>query len=218
MKSPEINDSDGIENRKKKLASLFESGLDSEDCIGYHGTSLEALEYMIEHGYLPGNSDQDKINAIHFYPLRSAFKDVHSNTPLEENVVKEAAGYASDISGEHYFLKKLNIPFDNEETRLKSRYLVIGCPNDPSDPNAEYNYFLKMGVDKRALDEALFEARKRKGVVLSFNNEIVKSFKIMPGDPGDLKIITPNGLSLDYISGIEPMGQKEWDYLEKLQK
>lgn len=207
--------------RIKKLVVLFETGLDSNDCIGYHGTSLEAVEFMIENGHLPGGKFEhiDSMeNWLYFspkYPMRSDYKEKASN-PIEE-----AKGYAGYIAGSHFLLRELGLDIDNQEFENKARNLVADTPNDMfNDPEAEHRFFQKMGINRESLDLLIKKARKRKGLVLGLSEERMSFQIILPGDAGgeDMRVHIPDGLGVDFLSGLEPVGDEEWEYFEKLQE
>jgi hypothetical protein len=70
------------------------------------------------------------------------------------------------------------------------------------------------------LDESIKKAKKRKGIVLGLSKKGLSSQTILPGDDEgeDMRVHVPNGLSVDFLSGIEPIGDEEWDYFESKQE
>lgn len=208
------------EERVKKLIDLFEMGLDSDDCIGYHGTSLEAIEFMIENGQLPGGKfghiDSDD-SWLYFSP-KEPMRDDYKGRGLDQ--LEDAKGYAEDIAQGHSLLKQLGLDIGNKDFEIKARHLATNDPNDLNDPDAEYNFFLGLGIEKKLLDKSIKKARKQKGVVLGLSKKGLSDQTILPGDKGgeDMRVHVPNGLSIDFLSGLEPLGDEEWDYFEKLQE
>lgn len=218
------NFEDEKKDRMKKLVELFEAGMDSKECIGCHGTSMESVEFLIEHGHLPGGKFEhigSEERWIYFFPEESHFPDVPKEKKFRKiDALKEAAGYADAIAKSHFLLKTLGLDIENEEFECVARGLATDNPNDINDPDAEYNFFIKMGIDKKQLKKTVKEARKRKGVVLGFSEKLLEGHLVMPGDSGenDLRISVPEGLKFEYLSGLEPMGDEEWEYFEKLQE
>jgi len=68
------------EKRAKLLLRLWKDGLKPKDSVGYHGTSIEALGYLLEKGVLRGApaDAQDVIpiqkGDLHFIPLGEIVK------------------------------------------------------------------------------------------------------------------------------------------------
>ncbi|MDP3882518.1 MAG: hypothetical protein Q8Q48_00475 [Candidatus Staskawiczbacteria bacterium] len=209
----------GREERVGQLVRLFEVGLDSKDCIGYHGTSLEAIEFMIENGHLPGGKfkhiDSGE-NWLYFSP-KEPMRDDYKGKGVDQ--LEDAKGYAEDIAQSHFLLKQLGLDIENKNLEIKARYLATNDPNDPHNPDAEYNFFIGLGIDKKLLDSSIKKARKRKGIVLGLSKKGLSDQTILPGDGGgeDMRVYVPNGLSIDFLSGLEPLGDEEWDYFEKFQ-
>jgi len=211
--------------RKEHLAKAFEAGLDDiENIIGFQGTSLEAIESLVETGRMPGYTGVDnefmQKGDLHFYPVKSKFEE-HSlaETFLDDDKgIETASLYADSIAGEHFLLKKLGIDIGDERYKEDARTLA----SDFYAPEREeiYKRFIEDGFDKKILDSAIKGAKKRKGVIISLSDKILKKYSPSPGDKneGDLKINFPDGFDYSYISGLEPVGQEEWEYFEKLQK
>lgn len=75
------------------------------------------------------------------------------------------------------------------------------------------------GVNEQTPKNHFVEAEKSgKGFVLTLIHALAAEFQVFPGEDHDqMKIITSNSLGIQFISGIEPVGQPEWDILEKIQ-
>ena len=75
------------------------------------------------------------------------------------------------------------------------------------------------GVDKRTINRLFREAEiTRKGVVISISKRVKEDFEVKPVDRDQKSIVTLSGLTIDYITGIEPLGKYEWEELEKIQQ
>ena len=211
----------------KRVIQLFEAGLDSPDCIGYHGTSLEAMDFLIEHGHLPGGGYDkgsttdipDGEKYLYFFPKKSEFsKHELADSFLEdEEILEETKGYSQGIAGSHYLLKKLGLNIDDQDLEFKARCLTGRIPIDAEE---EYQHFIGLGINEKVLDKTIEEAKKRRGVILVLSKKVLESHVISNGDEegGDLRILIPEGLTLEFLSGIEPVGQEEYRYFATLQK
>ncbi len=210
--------------RIQKIVELFEIGLDNDEgSIGYHGTSLEALEFLIKEGYLPGGTGTNlketdvQHGDLHFFPLKSKFAS-HAQVgtfPDESEILDDVAIYAEGIAGEHYLLRKLNFDLSDQKHGYMAR--ILARRSYDLDYQEAYTQMLLEGVDKKVLDAAIEGASKRKGVVIALSMQLLETYTPVDGDPGDLKIHFPKGLDLNGISGIEPMSTDEYDYLDRLQ-
>jgi len=221
----ELNPQLERQQRIARVVELFEKGLDdTEDCIGYHGTSLEALQYLIENGHWPVSNLEGFYGdtpGISFYPRKSQFSTfdlLGVNFPDEKYMAKEAANYAEQIARSHHLLRLLNLPIDDDAMEDNARNIANNSPDDARDPEKEYRFFLEIVKDKKILDEAIAKAKKRHGVVIGLSKSALGKGTVQHGDPGDLRILTPSGVDLSFISGIEPMGQEEFDFLKNLQR
>ena len=203
--------------RIKHIVQLFETGLDSEDCVGYRGTSLESMEYIVNNGVLLGRL-YGASREIYFFPFKSKFQNhpLRDTFPDEHDVIERTSQYAGQNAESHYLIRLLDLDIENAKDYVESLMLSEG------------DYFMdeilkkhpKLGFRRSNLLKIIHEAEKRKGFILGLNSKVLQSFKIMGScdiKEGDLKIVCPNGLPYKYLSGIEPLGQEEWDYLVKIQ-
>ena len=204
------------EERIKKIISLFERGMDTKDSVGYHGTSIESIEFLLENGHLPGGYDpEDGGNYLYFWPKKSKFEGnpLHDGLIEEKDALGMAEYYADELAKTHFLMKRFGLDMDDGKKTRMVRDLFSPVSHDEA-----YKSLLDLGIDKKELDFEIRQAEKRKGVVLSLNSNILESHSALPGDTEeDLRIAIPEGLKLDFISGLEPMGDKEWKYFENLQ-
>jgi hypothetical protein len=74
------------------------------------------------------------------------------------------------------------------------------------------------GLSAKKFFNIINASQNRKGVVLSFSPKILERYNITEDiDAPEEHVICSSSLSLECISGIEPLGQIEWDILVKLQ-
>ncbi len=209
------------QQREKQVVELFEMGLDDEEnTAGYHGMSLETLQFLIEQGHIPGYSREEVSSLVEpgdlfFVAIPECFPEFDKliQTNRYESPDKHAAGYANDLGKSHYILKQLGLPLNNTEIMVA----VIQAEDD------QESFDLLVQKSGKKIDEIkkIFrDARKRKGIVVALSKSLFTSDKhIRYGDDeADLRIQLPNGLTLKDIVGIDPQGQEELKFLEKLQE
>lgn len=215
------------EERCRKLVEYFENGLDNDaSTLGYHGTSLETIEYLIKHGHLPGGTGKKKsehdvaVGALHFYPSKEKF----ANHPLfaefsdKEKAIDGAGSYAKTIAATHYFLRALGLDLSNRDQTYIARYLTSWAHTVERDEI--FDDMISAGYDREYLEQTFERAIQRKGVILALNVDLLKSHQVLDGDAreGDLKVMLTEGLDCNGIVGLEPLGQEEWNYFEEMQR
>ncbi len=218
------------------LLDLFEKGLDNKDeGIGYHGTSLEAIEQLLVSGKLIGRTTEDKLlrrynlGDISFFPVKTKFPEhpLFSTFLDDDKIIGEAAGYAEDNARAHAFLKLVglnNVPEMYEHGKQVSfcswRFGREDYFPFMKDEKESVHAFLKRGVSICQIREAFLKTRHRKGVVLGLSEKILEFYEISGGDKGegDLVIKARGGLDYCFLCGLEPLGEEEWDFFERLQK
>ena len=187
-----------------RIVRLFEKGLDDGSSIGLHGTSLEAILHLSRYGRLPNTGrETDK---FYFHLLQSQ----------EFNpVLEEAKIYAKWNALNQYLKQKL--PFEPDPEELASIRLVDEFEELPKLAEQCKRHGITEGQINRWIDE--FEHSNSRGVVISVARRLAKDFKIEKGEGNPLEryVRIPSGLRLDYIRGIEPIGQYEWDKLIEIQ-
>lgn len=209
------------QQREKKVAELFEIGLDDEEqTAGYHGMSLETLQFLIEQGHMPGYSRPEASSFVDpgdlfFVAIPECFPnfDKLTQTGQYESPDQHAAGYANDLGKNHYILKQLGLPF-NDTQLLRA---VMQAENDPES----FELLLEKSGKTRAEIQKIFrDAKKRKGIVIALSKDLFTPEKLIRygNDEADLRIQIPQGLTLEHIVGIEPQGQAELKFLQKLQE
>ena len=223
--------------RERKIADLFEQGLDSPDIMAYHGTSLEAINELIKTGKLPSGKTDGGIGYLYFFRLDHPVPKEWLNGETEqENIMGGAKMYAKDLAHEtsmcrilgldinqdHDFLSAMERIFWQYQNRinvgrsseLEEKYLR---ENDENDILAKYIDQYGFPAIKAAFDESF----QRQGIIIGINQKIlahdVQSAYEELNDEG-WRANLPDGLPLEYISGLEPVGQPEYEYFEALQE
>jgi len=172
---------------------------------------------VIHELFLPGRLSPfpgfpNKYGDLWFYPAKSKF----INHPLlhtfhdESEITEKTELYANSCAFEHYFLKAFNLDFNDTVVMDDVIGLLIASPYS----SAAFKRFVESGIKRSDLVKTIRESHKRKGVVFSLKEELLHDFTPMDGDKGegDLKINCPDGLPIRFLSGLEPLGQQEWDY------
>jgi len=246
-------------SRRRKIAELFENGIDLEnpgETVAVHATSLEAVEQIIETGMLPTGKGSGAEGNIYFYRLDVSIPQEYllNNTQLEE--VQEGLGSYGRILGfEKNLAKKLNLDFVNDGIFLTRLYSSVEAIFYSKLYRGEFkakgladitNEQIRESASKITLDDlikdypayekefrqyanqcgieniiqAISEAFQRRGVVLGFSSKILELGPESAYEESDegWRVKVPNGLSLDYLSGIEPLGDVEYNYLEQIQE
>lgn len=229
-----------IAGREKHLLLLVRRGVPTNDCVGYHGTSMEAIEYLITHGNLSGATYEHveglEIGEFYFTPRLDYFPKNHPflrrypswkehinqrNTGDDEKL-QNAAHYATNVAETHYFLRRLGIDFAADDYYLAARRLfhAIDYPFSPfsADRLTFLNRFEQVGYTTSELLTIIGEARRRKGIILGIKHTILSHFDIQPGNDGynDVKIYIPKGLSFEFLSGASPQSTQEQDFFAHL--
>lgn len=236
--NPELNEGQKIIEREQRVARLFEEGLDAPDIIALHGSSLEAIQELIQTGRMPTGKTDGCIGYIYVFRLDQPVPEVFlAGETQEENIMGGARMYAGGLSFEASLVKSLQLDYMRDSSFLEAmddirfRYGLKISTNSSVDLTEEFlfnspqydevlrQYIQKYGFEK--IKTAFHEAFARKGIIIGLNQKVLElnpqSAYEEFNDEG-WRINLPNGLSLDYISGLEPVGQIEYDYLENIQR
>ncbi len=206
---------------EKKVAELFEAGLDSEDVFGYHGTSIEAMQKLAETGRLPNGGRHP--GRLYIVPMSNKLNPF---TPRED-----AESYA-DWNAKKHFIRSY-LPF--EPTAEDMENLSEYCSSNMGGKMREVDYQIldakgeirrliekceKNGLGEDQLVKLRRKAKSRKGVIIALSNSLSSDFELKSQEnvPKECYIEVPDGLPIEYVTGIEPVGQYEWDALAKMQK
>lgn len=81
-----------------------------------------------------------------------------------------------------------------------------------------YEHLLESGKTEQDIRSALDTIKERHGIVLAIRRSAMDTLQLANGDHehGDLRVYCPDGLGIEHIAGIEPMGDYEYDELDKL--
>ncbi len=212
------------EERIQALVKLFEAGLDDEEeTIGYHGTSLEAIQYMIKNGHLPGGmavSPQGEAvqgDTLFFYPAPGYKPILQFET--NDAVIDACRSYAGILAEVHYAMGKFGLDINDWQQVSMIKSLVVLGRGDPEFDEASA-FLQARGFKKNYIFKIIREAEQRKGVVLALSKKMLDRYS--PQDAGETgaeyMVHIPEGLNVSEICGLDVKGQQEWDFFAKLQE
>lgn len=199
-----------------------------------HGTSVETLLLAKNSGVIIGYSHDKPLGQyrrgdLSVYPTPQLINKIdHLTDPsIREQLVEYpneaityAKTYAERAAQRHALLTNLGIPISDQTAEIQALRLIEGEGGHPRTTAYTRGYFLKT-YSHEVLEAALQKALLRKGFLLGISPEITTtpSITLQEGDRGSSDIrITTNGHGLPYllISGIEPLGPIEEEFLNNL--
>ncbi|MBI3984672.1 MAG: hypothetical protein HY344_01865 [Candidatus Levybacteria bacterium] len=219
------------EEREIALVRLWERGLDKIDCVAYHHTSLEAIEYLIANGGIPGHTGPEThtspklpqpgdvffIPRILNFPF-GRFPDLWDPKDDSKLYSTDAGSFASqateDLPIAHRFCSLLGLDI--------SRYgsAALCYVEDPKvlDFFDAVKLLYKAGLTDPQMDAATETAKTRKGIVVGLTRRALDKYPVSVGDQGnDIRVSTGlYGLPASALSGIIPLGFEEIAFLESL--
>lgn len=229
---PESANSQETEQRSRELflVGLYERGLsEGEDTIGYHGTSLESMQYLLRIGSLPGYTTRTEhdphlpqLGDLYFAPIPERFPDrniVYSaiTTPLNDGVIYAAEAARSynlarllrvDISDPHYYSMIHSITLNANDFQTSKS---LGVSNWDDDAQQYLNQLAEdLGLSDATIQAHIRRSLQRQGVVLTISKEALQQYEVLPGDqPDDLRLRCPEGFDYRFFNGLQPMGRDE---------
>lgn len=196
-----------------------------EECVGYHGTSLEAVEYMVENGALLGRTFQSdrlvesRLGDFSFHPIKGKVGHALEDTFLDlDEAFERVVDYALINARKHAFLKTMGFDISDEVRGYDATILTDSFYN--REQETMFDTYVGEGFSKQKLRTAVSFARDRRGFVLGLDEKIVSRYDLLEGDEneGDLCIHCPDGLPYRLVSVIIPMGGIEEEYLLGLEE
>lgn len=232
------------------LQRAFQAGRDARGIVGVHGTSVSAIKYVLQNGFLPTGTRRILRKKIYFYAAHHDRIGQQSLHPLRDeieilafdNAVSEATSYAAyshrikflaeilkrDVA-ELYTNDELYNAIDGLLTNEAGR--LIFNSEKPTGADLQYlqgeswfQYLKSTGLTFEQMKAIRVEALQQKGVLVFFDSKILSDFEVKNGetveepDEGTVILIPPNraGLPVNYISGVEPLGNTEWTEIERM--
>ncbi|MGV8172066.1 MAG: hypothetical protein ACP5OA_05220 [Candidatus Woesearchaeota archaeon] len=203
---------------KEKNGSLIHPVIEKETVL-IHGTSIEATIHMLETGVFDYKIHrEDKAqrykNYLYFAPNGRYFERNNIGVDVDEctwkNSLSEAEIYAKWVADDHYI---------QSVAGFRPEYISELCEGWNWDIEKLLLPEFKLhGFNSVYLRKLLKDTDKRKGVILGFNEKILEK-NIEKGRDAPHKevcIYLPNGISIEYISGIQPIGEIEAQILRNI--
>jgi hypothetical protein len=193
---------------------------------GYHGTSIQTVRYAILHGRIPSSSPlsvTDTPGRFYFFPNPLHFPNQSRSDTIcsTENPIESAKSYAKTNAFIHAVMERLRFSLDDKaqyeacfEVDSRGYYdstmELIGWIRENHAP--VFGRF-----SDSALEDAINAATLQKGVILVLDLSVRDILQVCEGDVDtDLSLDAPSGISLDLIRGIKPLGDREFDFLNRL--
>jgi hypothetical protein len=215
---------------KEAIREAFIKGIQPQDSLLIHGTNIHSIQSALKHdgrlltGRSPGNEKR-----IYFFPNTThpeAAQLIPANFRFESKLggsvsvdqAIEAVSWYATRGAQEAMLQEL----------YEKRYgqaLPFDLVSNLIDSLSNFNRF--DNVDTRGIRTTSFlkglnpwipEIRSRAGLVLSFSSDLLKEFELKRAEGNDdgLFIQAPLGVPLRYITGIEPLGDIEYQIIEDL--
>lgn len=202
------------------LKQEYTRGLTSEGSLGYHGTSIYALRYCIDHGVIPGATGRGPrsrpIEAqngdLYFWRVGDLRDKYGAYDPI-----REASSYAPLIAQGHHLIELLGLLRDNRRHQIAAAEFLLG--------SEEFwrGYLDGVGLTMSAeeIDGYVEEAETHRGLVVGISLEAQGRYPIVDvsaiyGDDGWRIETGGAGLPYNLIRGIQPVGAEARDFLERL--
>ncbi len=187
---------------------LAQGNSDNRDALLIHGTNTEAIKILAATGFLPTSVNYDPYanskahstskGYLYFCPLPWKFPEDMRH--IFRKFHKSLKGYENELARSYAHMSQMVLI----GTRL------LGRP---------YCYEAELDILERDHEDSLIKTIRKKycprGVVLGVNEKILEK-KVEPGeDEGSFEAMVhlPDGLSIEFISYIRPMGTLEQDEL-----
>lgn len=174
----------------------------SQNPFMLHGTSLETLQIAIKTGRLPASIQPGIKGQIYFTPITNNFRKSKHYIALRgeytfEDAMRFSRGYAEGNARTHYLEKRLGYFPSWFWGAVETHHNLI-----------EFLVHDEKMRRKRARD-IVDKLMKRKGFILE-PEESIFEFKYQRGDdPTTVAVVCPEGLPLECVKGIRPLGRME---------
>jgi hypothetical protein len=189
----------------RELVRAFETGLNNKaHILGWHGTSLEA----------PADS------SIFFFPA-DLDKDFRPRVPGAYHTAGRpgAEYYARYTAQTHFAMRTLGLDFRDPVHRRVTGIGLMHVESWESEGEDALKVLKELGVSKDRFIAVAKAALPQKGVLIALSAQHTAEFSIEHGDQAgwDKRVVAPGGLPLKCINGIEPLGDREYNFFQQLQ-
>lgn len=207
------------------LVDELDRGLTYDGCIGFHGTTIDTLMYVINHGIIPGRTTGEwtgkyTINQgdIHFWPIDKPTDNWIAYGGLRYDPIKRCEGYAGRKAADFALLRLLGLSVDS----LGELEKIAGeVTNVYSRSRREMlQRLVNMGYGENQVEETVVQALKYKGIIVGLDQSVINTYILEDvgklGDDGWRISTRGRGLPYRYIRGIKLLGPKEREFLDSL--
>lgn len=206
--------------------------------IALHGTSWDAITYMLKTGYLRGTGKDglhiggregsmylpSREGDLSFFALPGHFLYMPNAQEFSnlDDTISDAEVFARNITAQHGFLRRLGIPLDDHGAYAEVIDAFDYMEGDKDHLLDQLPHLRRYASVKTIMEAYSQREEEEKGVLLSFGHGIEDQqiYDIIPGDAfqGDLRIRPKDrrGTSYLVVTGIEPLGKSEEQKLEAL--
>lgn len=227
---PTSDQSDRME-RIERIIALSEVNIEQVDTVGFHGTSIQSIKDCVGRGVLSGGviehpGHQYRYGDIFMYPF-----DPSTKRNNRKQIFEDTVGYAGVVAQRHHLLESLRLDFGNPKHHFLAEELreLKNVKWSNEELAHAFNDFVALRLGRKRSTEDIEQLRQEveravkgaeefRGFVLALHSRVAVDFEQLPGDLGekDVRIACPRGLSLEYISGIAPQGEREKEYMKSL--
>jgi len=206
----------------RAFVRLCERGLDNRgDIACWHGTSIEAMEIAVRLGGIAPSANAHAKAApghLFFYPPHPSDFDPQTNLELSSHGRGGAMHYARTNGQYHYLLREGGLEFSNPDHHLRVWRLVDRFESEGPSKGVR-KMMGQLGFSEERIDGALTDLTARRGFLITISRSAFDTYPPSDGDaPGDdLKIFVPHGLPFAGVAGIEPLGEAEFAFFERMQ-
>lgn len=181
-----------------RTIELFENGI-TETPYAWHGTSVEAIIHLAQRGRLPAEGTLG--NSFYYAP--------EAANPGEQE--RHARVFAEHEAKYRFLLSRL--PYDPADKQT----LKFSEPVDVDFDDIVVPEGVTHGITPRTMELLYYEARKYKGILIGVTEAVTQYGEITTAIEDERYAIIPEGLPIEYITGIEPLSDHEWDILTGMQ-
>jgi hypothetical protein len=209
-----------LDGAKIMVGEAFRKGINPRDAsvLGYHGTSIQALEHLLDTGHLTltkgsaqpfgGSFYRGRIYGFHIVPNpeNPRVKGMEFRNPLHtgyDSPMDDALSFAKHIAHRHYTIRNLGLKM-SRVAHQKAADDIIGGFSTPDEAMKR--------VKRGEPDPEAIQA----GVVLAISERIADRFRIGVGADGNDINIETTKLPAEYIAGIEPADDNAFKWLDSL--
>jgi hypothetical protein len=203
--------------RVAALLKTVRDGLSNKaQIVAYHGTSIETVKNLLRTGYLPPDIRATK-KGFFVAPIVTT-KDSNGRTVRrfsDKAAIKTTGVFARSAARGAEFFRLLDLDHDSI-LKIKAEFDNL-WPITLADEDAISSFAHNLNMPIENVANALRSSRDHAGVTLALNKRIFEDFKTEADGQNGIFVEVTSGLSLDYIVGIQPLGEEEWEFIEALE-